>query len=129
MRSCWTSLTRVKNPCHVRGFMSSPFASSSAGLSRRQMLRRMCGGFGAVSAEDVRRLLAHAEQPGSAAAETPSPAAPAGEASAKAGAKDERAPEPDPLKGRNQSVVAQSEPSKPAPSPASAPRHGGALPK
>jgi hypothetical protein len=86
-------------------------------------------GFGAMSAEDVRRLLAHAEQPGSASAETPSPAAPAGEASAKARTKDERAPEPEPLTGTNQSVVAQSEPSKAAPSPASAPHHGGALPK
>jgi hypothetical protein len=86
-------------------------------------------GFGAVSAEDVRRLLAHAEQPGSASAETPSPAAPAGEASAKARATDEGRPEPEPLKGTNQSVVAQSEPPEAAPSPASVPRHGGALPK
>jgi Protein of unknown function (DUF3306) len=86
-------------------------------------------GFGTVSAEDVRRLLAHAEQPGSAAAETPSRSAPAEEASPKEGAKDERAPEPEPPKDTNQSVVAWSKPTEAAPSPPSAPRHGGALPK
>ena len=86
-------------------------------------------GFGAVSAEDVRRLLARSEQPGSAAAGTPSPAAPAGEAAAKAGAKEERAPEPEPLTGTNQSVLAQSEPTETGSSPHALPRHGGALPK
>jgi Protein of unknown function (DUF3306) len=86
-------------------------------------------GFGTVSAEDVRRLLAHAEQPGSASAETPSSAAPDREDSPRAGAKDESAPEPEPLKDANQLAVAQSETIEAAPSPPSVPRHGGALPK
>ena len=82
-------------------------------------------GFGTVSAEDVRRLLAHAEQPGPASAETPSHTAPAEEASPKEGTRDERAVQAEPLGEVNQSAVAQSA----APSPPSAPRHGGALPK
>jgi len=80
-------------------------------------------GFGTVSAEDVRRLLAQGEQPGSASAEMPTPAAPVGETSAKERAKDE------PLKDANQLAVAQSETMEGAPSPPSVPRHGGALPK
>ncbi|HEV2550104.1 MAG TPA: DUF3306 domain-containing protein [Stellaceae bacterium] len=86
-------------------------------------------GFGMVSAEDVRRLLAHAEQPGSASAETPFRAASAGGASPKEGANDERAPQSEPLKDANQSALAHSEPIEAAPSPPSLPRHGGALPK
>jgi hypothetical protein len=86
-------------------------------------------GFGTVSAEDVRRLLEHAEKAGSASAEMPSPATPAGEASAKEGAKDGRALELEPLKDTDQSAVAQSEPTAATSSPPSMPRHGGALPK
>ena len=86
-------------------------------------------GFGPVSAEDVRRLLARSEQPGSASVETPSPAAPAGEASATAAANDERTPEPEPPRGTNQSVVAESETNEAGSSPPAVPRHGGALPK
>lgn len=86
-------------------------------------------GFGTVSAEDVRRLLALAEQPGSASAETPSSAAPAGEDPPKAGAKDECAPEPGSVKDANQLAVAQRETIEAAPSPPAVPRHGGALPK
>ena len=80
-------------------------------------------GFGTLSAEDVRRLLAQGEQPGLASAEMPTPAAPPEETSAKERAKDE------PLKDANQLAVAQSETIEAAPSPPSVPRHGGALPK
>jgi hypothetical protein len=124
-----TALTRA---ALRRAWASDPAIRDFAGLAENAWdfnAPDQVPGFGTMSPEDVRRLLAHAEQPGSAAAETPSRTPPAEEASPKEGAKDERAPKPEPPRDTNQSVVARSEPTEAAPSRPSAPRHGGALPK
>ena len=121
--------TTVARAALRRAWASDPAIRDFVGLAENAWdfnAPDQIAGFGTVSAEDVRQLLAHADQPGSASAETPSGAAPAEDASPKEGAKDERATEPEPNKGANETPIALEEPAEAAPSP---PRHGGALPK
>lgn len=85
-------------------------------------------GFGTMSAEEVRRLLASAEETGSAPAEVPSPAALAPKPSSEGAANEERTPVAEQRTGQSRSVVAPSGTTE-TPSSPSLPRHGGALPK
>jgi uncharacterized protein DUF3306 len=89
-------------------------------------------GFGTVSAEEVRRLLASAEESGSARAEVPPPAAPAPKPSSQEAANEGRTPAGEQGTDENRSVAGPSETpetTENTPCPPSVSRHGGALPK
>jgi uncharacterized protein DUF3306 len=85
-------------------------------------------GFGTVSAEEIRRLLARAEETGSAPAEAPPATALAPKPSPQESPKGERTPVRE-QRTENASVVAPSETTETAPCSPSVRRHGGALPK
>lgn len=124
-----TALTRA---ALRRAWASDPAIRDFVGLAENAWdfnAPDLVPGFGTVSAEDVRRLLAHGEQPGSAAADPPLPAAPSAEVSLKEGARDGRAVAAQPPEDTKPSASALSEPTEAKPPSPSALRHGSALPK
>jgi len=86
-------------------------------------------GFGTMSADEVRRLLAQAKETGSASAEAPSLGARAAEPPPKDVANEDPTPASEKRVAANPSPAAQLETREPTQSAPAPPRHGGALPK